>query len=73
MQLELQMKLNQNEKMAKLLKDNSYWYKELNRNPDSYKNFVKEMKEKYRMRATDKVSDAIDNIDIINSILQTLK
>ena len=73
MQLELQMMLKKDEKMAHLLKENSYWYKQLNRNPANYKDFVKDMKEKYHLRATDKISDAIDNIDLINTVLQTLK
>ena len=73
MQLDLQMELAKNEKMAKFLKENSYWYKELNRDPESYKKFVSEMKVKYKLRATDKVSEVIDNIDLISTVLQTLK
>lgn len=73
MQLELQMELKKNEKMARFLKENSYWYKELNRNPESYKTFVNEMKIKYKLRTTDKVSEVIDNIDLISTVLQTLK
>ena len=73
MQLDLQMELAKNEKMAKLLKENSYWYKELNRTPESYKQFVSEMKIKYKLRPSDKVSEVIDNIDLISTVLQTLK
>jgi len=73
MQLGLQMELKKNEKMAQFLKENSYWYKELNRNPESYKKFVSDMKVKYKLRATDKVSEVIDNIDLISTVLQTLK
>lgn len=73
MQLSLQMELQKDEKMAQFLKENSYWYKELNRNPESYKKFVSEMKIKYKLRATDKVSEVIDNIDLISTVLQTLK
>ena len=73
MQLDVQMKFAKDEKMAKFLKENSYWYKELNRNPESYKKFVAEMKVKYKLRTTDKVSEVIDNIDLISTVLQTLK
>ena len=31
------------------------------------------MKSKYRLRTTDKISDAIDNIDIISNVLSALK
>lgn len=73
MELFLQQKLNDDVKMAGYLKENSYWYKELNRNSDNYKNFINAMKEKYHLKMTDKISDAIDNIDIISGILDTLK
>ena len=73
MELFLQQKLNEDIKMAGYLKENSYWYKDLNRNSDNYKNFVNAMKEKYHLKMTDKISDAIDNIDIISGILDNLK
>lgn len=73
MDIILQQKLAEDKKMAELLKLNSYWYKELNRNSDQYKNFVGAMKEKYHLKMTDKINNAIDNIDIISGILDTLK
>lgn len=73
MELDLIMKIKNDKKMYDLLKENSYWIKELNRNPESYKRFVSEMKAKYRLRATDKISDAIDNIDLLTTVLETLK
>ncbi len=73
MEFLLQQKLEEDKKMATFLKLNSYWYKDLNRNSDSYKNFVTAMKDKYHLKVTDKLSDAIDNIDIISGILDTLK
>ncbi len=73
MEFLLQQKLEEDAKMAALLKENSYWYKELNRDSDNYKNFVKAMKDKYHLKVTDKISDAIDNMDIITGILENLK
>lgn len=73
MNLILQKKLMEDEKMAELLKQNSYWIKNLNRKEESYKDFVREMKVKYNLRVTDKINEAIDNIDLISSILETLK
>ena len=73
MEFILQQKLEEDAKMAALLKENSYWYKELNRDSDNYKNFVKAMKDKYHLKVTDKISDAIDNMDIITGILENLK
>ncbi len=73
MNLNVQKKLEEDKKMNTLLKENSYWIKDLNRNEDNYKLFVIKMKEQYHLNVTDKISDAIDNIDIISSILETLK
>lgn len=73
MNLILQQKLEENPKLAELLKQNSYWFKPLNRSEENYQEFLKNMKDKYRLRMTDKISDAIDNIDMISSILETLK
>ena len=73
MELDLIMKIKNDKKMYDLLKLNSYWIKDLNRDPNNYKRFVQEMKTKYRLRATDKISDAIDNIDLIKTVLDTLK
>ncbi len=66
-------KLETDSKMALYLKENSYWFKELNRNSDYYTLFVKEMKEKYHLKVSDKLNEAIDGIDIVTSILENLK
>ncbi len=68
----LQQKLIEDKKFKKYLDENSNYIKYLNRNPDAYKEFMREMKEYYKERTTDKLSDAINTIDIISSILDTL-
>ncbi|MCI9280235.1 MAG: hypothetical protein HFJ02_05515 [Bacilli bacterium] len=73
MDLLLQQKLETDKKMQELLKRNSYWFKELNRNSENYKEFLNAMKEKYHLKVTDKISDTIDNIDLISGILESLK
>ncbi len=73
MQMNAIIELKKDTKMWELLKTNSYWIKELNRNPLNVKKFKEDMKVKYKLRATDKISDAIDNIDIISNVLSALK
>ena len=68
----LQSKLNEDKKFKKYLEENSGYIKYLNRNPESYKEFIKEMKVLYKDRPTDKLSDAINTIDIVSSLLETL-
>ena len=66
-------KLYQDPKMLELLKENSEWIKYLNRDPRKYEEFVAVMKEKYRLRKTDKINDVIDNIDLISNLFNALK
>ena len=73
MEIDLQKKLLEKPKMYQYLKENSYWIKYLNRNPDLYKEFENKMKELYHERVTDKVSNVIDQIDFINGVLMALK
>ena len=73
MQVSALLELKKDKKMFDLLKANSYWIKELNRDPLNIKTYKEDMKVKYRLRATDKISDAIDNIDIISNVLSALK
>ena len=73
MQVNALMELKKDQKMLDLLKYNSYWIKELNRDATSIKRYKEDMKVKYRLRTTDKISDAIDNIGIISNVLSALK
>lgn len=65
--------LKNDEKMHKFLRENSEWYKYLNRLPSNYQDFVKTMKKKYKLNPTDKISSALDNIDLISSVIETIK
>ncbi len=73
MELNIQMDFRKNEKYFNYLKENSYYIKELNRGNINYNTFLKDMKIKYKERTSDKISSLIDNIDIVSSIIDTLK
>lgn len=73
MQMRVLLELKKDKKMWDLLKLNSYWVKDLNRNGNNLKKFKDDMKVKYKLRTTDKISDAIDNIDLISNVLGALK
>ncbi len=73
MQLETQASLNKDTKMANYLKDNSFWYKELNRNSQNYKKFTNFIKEKYKLKTSDRITGLIDDIEIVNSVLNVIK
>lgn len=72
MQKSLQLKFRDNPKMKTFLSLNSHWYKYLNRSPKNYKLFENTMKEQYKLRTTDKLSSAMENIDLISSVLNVI-
>ena len=72
MQVNTLLEIRKDKKMEELLKLNSYWIKELNRDFSNVKLFREDMKVKYRLRTTDKISDAIENIDLISNVLSVL-
>ena len=69
MTYELKKKFGENPKYLELLRLNSNWYKILNRDPNKYEEFVKEMKEKYRLRTIDKIDNIVDTIDLVTKII----
>ena len=73
MQLYNQIAFKNNPKLYNYLKMNSYYFKALNRDMMDSKIFEKEMKIKYKERTTDKLNSAMENIELISSVLNVLK
>lgn len=73
MESNLYIKFRDNPKEKKYLDENSFWIKELNRNPNNYYNFINVMKEQYKERTVDKIENAFNTIDIVSSVLDTFK
>lgn len=73
MNLDIQYKLNSNSNYIRYIRQNSYWYKYLNRNPLLFSEFVEQMKEKYKIRSSDKFNDALEKIQLVQSFLSILK
>lgn len=71
--LDLQFKIKNNPNYIKFLRENSYWYKYLNRDPSIFKQFEEEVKTVYKLKPSDKISRAIDTFDMVQTILSTLK
>lgn len=66
-------RINSDINLKRFIRENSYWYKELNRNPNNFKYFVNEMKIKYKLTVTDKINRTIDNINMVSSFLDVLR
>ena len=73
MNLDIQFKIKNNLNYQRYIRENSYWYKTLNRTPEVFKNFEEEVKEKYKLRTTDRISRALENFEMIQAIISTLK
>lgn len=73
MQLFLQMAFRENVKSYNQLKDNSFYFKDLNRGTIDYKRFNEDMRVKYKERTTDKLNSVVENMDLISSVLDILK
>lgn len=73
MSIDLIMKINNDPKQKQFLRENSYWYKYLNRSNIYYKEFINDMKNKYKLTPQDKLNKLINNINTINTFLEVFK
>lgn len=73
MSLDLQYKIKNDKNYLKFLRENSFWYKYLNRTDDYFKQFEDEVKTTYKLRPTDRIGKAIDTFDMIQLLLSNLK
>lgn len=73
MTIDIQYSLSSNPLYIKFIREYSYWYKFLNRNPAYFNDFVKDMKNKYKLNPTDKLNRMLDNINMLETFLDVLK
>ena len=73
MEINLQYKIKNTKGYYEYLKDNSWWIKNLSRNPNSFNDYQNYLKDNYELRTSDKISKAIDNIYLISSLLSAIK
>lgn len=66
-------KIKSNKKHYDYLRTHSYWYKYLNRDSNNYKFFINEYKKYNRETTTNKVSDTINNIDMMTNVLKIIE
>lgn len=73
MSLELQYRINSDPRLKQFLRENSYWYKYLNRSNTYLKPFISDMKDKYKLKTTDKINKLTNNINMVRAFLDVLK
>ena len=69
---EIQYKLLNNPNYVRYLRENSYWYKILNRTND-FKSFENEVKNNYKLRTIDKIEKVTETLDFMGKIISMLK
>lgn len=73
MRLDLVYKIKSNNNLHRYLKENSYWYKLLNRNPSLIKKMEEDMKKAYKLTFEDKVDDLNSKINLIKGFMDIIK
>jgi len=73
MNIETQIKIRNNPNLYRYLRDNSSWYKALNRDPNSIKQMEIEMKNAYKLNLTDKIGDLNQKIEMIRTFIDILR
>lgn len=73
MNLDIQFKIKSNPKYAQYLHENSEWYKYLNRDPSAFKLFEEKVKEDYKLRVSDRITKALNTIEIIQNVFSSFK
>lgn len=73
MTLDLIFRINKDENLHRYLRENSYWYKLLNRDPKLINKMNEDMKKAYKLTLEDKVSDLTSKINLIKGFLDASK
>ncbi len=72
MDLQTQFRIRSNFYLMRYLQEHSYWYKYLNRNPESIAMMEQEAKEVYRLTTKDKMEDLGTKIEMIRNFMEIL-
>ena len=73
MTLDIILKINKDNNLHRYLRENSYWYKLLNRDPKLINKMESDMKKAYKLTLEDKVSDITSKINLIKGFLDASK
>ena len=73
MQVDAQIKIRSNPYLYQYLREHSYWYKYLNRNPLSINQLEQEMKETYKLTPKDKLENVSKTLSLVETFMNVLK
>lgn len=72
MNVATQIKIRNNPYLYSYLRDNSSWYKRLNRDPNSIKEMEIEMRNAYKLNLTDRIENLNQRIEMIRTFMDIL-
>lgn len=72
MNYNIQFRIKSNPLYQRYIRENSYWYKILNRSPERFNDFVEEIKIRYKLRPGDKLNNVLDKIRLIQRFMSML-
>lgn len=72
MNIDTQVKIKNNPNLYHYLRENSWWYKELNRHPEALKDLEYEMKSYYKLNITDRIDKFSKNIEMLKTLMDIL-
>ena len=72
MTTETLIQIRNNPYFYNFLRENSHWYKALNRNPNAIKDMEIEVKNYYKLNFSDKLSDLNNKITLIKNLMDIL-
>ena len=73
MNLDTQFKIKSNPLLQQYIRENSYWYKLLNRDPSLINKMIDNMKIDYKMTFEDKIDDLNNKMNLIKMFMETMK
>ena len=73
MNLENIVKIKNDAILQKYIRENSYWYKILNRNPNFMPYLIDEMKKNYKLTTADKINELSNKLDLIRTFMNAFK
>lgn len=72
MRIETLIKLRSDINNINYLRENSYWYKYLNRSDSYFKEFEEEMKERYKITPEERLKKMKDAVESVSKIIDIL-
>lgn len=73
MKIDLIYKIKSNTNLHRYLRENSYWYKLLNRNPSLINKMEEDMKKTYKLTFEDKIDDLNNKINLVKGFMDVIK